>query len=88
MIITNKNSHNCRRPSGDRKYLQLTSNLIVGCVRQHLKKNLSLIVQQINMIIEIKYLDVAPTYNKLWRGRERAIEQLFGTWEGSYTLLP
>jgi hypothetical protein len=79
MIITNKNSHNCRRPSGDRKHLQLTSNLIVGCVRQHLKKKLSLIVQQINMIIEMKYLDVAPTYNKLWRGRERAIEQLFGT---------
>jgi hypothetical protein len=41
MIITNKNSHNCRRPSGDRKHLQLTSNLIVGCVRQHLKKTLS-----------------------------------------------
>jgi hypothetical protein len=33
------------------------------------------------MIIEIKYLGVAPTYSKLWRGRERAIEQLFGTWE-------
>jgi hypothetical protein len=27
-IITNKNPHNCRRPSGDRKHLQLTSNLI------------------------------------------------------------
>jgi hypothetical protein len=39
------------------------------------------------MIIETKYPDVAPTYGKLWRGRERAIEQLFGTWEESYTLL-
>jgi hypothetical protein len=52
------------------------------------KKDLSLTVQQINMIIETKYSGVAPTYSKLWRGRERAIEQLFGTWEGSYTLLP
>jgi hypothetical protein len=43
------------------------------------KKDLSLIVQQISMIIEIKYLGVTPTYGKLWRGRERAIEQLFGT---------
>jgi hypothetical protein len=41
-IIINKNSHNCRRPLGDRKHLQLTSNLIAGCVRQHLKKDLSL----------------------------------------------
>jgi hypothetical protein len=78
-IITNKNTYNCRRPPGDWKHLQLTSNLIVGCVRQYLKKYLSLTVQQINMIIEIKYHGVAPTYNKLWRGRKRIIEQLFGT---------
>jgi hypothetical protein len=45
------------------------------------KKNPSLTVQQINMIIEIKYPHVTPTYSKLWRGRERAIEQLFCTWE-------
>jgi hypothetical protein len=80
-IITNKNPHNCRRLPGDRKHLQLTSNLIVGCVRQHLKNDLSLTVQQNSMIIETKYPGVAPTYGKLWRGRERAIEQLFGTWE-------
>jgi hypothetical protein len=40
------------------------------------------------MIIETKYPGVAPTYGKLWRGRERTIEKLFGTWEGEYTLLP
>jgi hypothetical protein len=78
-IITYKKPNNCRRPLGDRKHLQLTSNLIAGCVRQHLKNDLSLTVQQISVIIEIKYPDVAPTYGKLWRGRERAIEQLFGT---------
>jgi hypothetical protein len=32
-IITNKNSHNRRRPPGDRKYVQLTFNLTVSCVR-------------------------------------------------------
>jgi hypothetical protein len=67
-IITNKNPHNCRRPPGDRKHLQLISSLIAGCVRQHLKNDLSLTVQQISMIIETKYLGVAPTYGKLWRG--------------------
>jgi hypothetical protein len=87
-IITNKNPHNYRRPLGDRKHSQLTSNLIAGCARQYLKKDLSLRVQQIIMIIEIKYLGVTPTYGKLWRGRERAIEQLFSTYERSYTLLP
>jgi hypothetical protein len=68
-IITNKIPHNCRRPPGNRKHLQLTSNLIAGCVQQHLKKDLSLTVQQISMIIEIKYPGVAPTYGKLWHGR-------------------
>jgi hypothetical protein len=37
-IITNKKPHNYRRPPGDRKHLQLTSNLIARCVHQHLKK--------------------------------------------------
>jgi hypothetical protein len=40
------------------------------------------------MLIEMRYFGVAPTYSKLWRGREKVIEQLFDTWEGSYTLLP
>jgi glycerophosphoryl diester phosphodiesterase len=39
-----------------------------------LKKYLSLTVQQISMIIEIKYPGVAPAYGKLWRDRERTIE--------------
>jgi hypothetical protein len=34
-IITNKNAYNFRRPLGDRKHSQLTSNLIAGCVRQN-----------------------------------------------------
>jgi hypothetical protein len=33
------------------------------------------------MIIEIKYPGVAPMYGKLWYDRERAIEQLFDTYE-------
>jgi hypothetical protein len=64
-IITNKKLHNYRRPPEDRKHLQLTSNLITGCVRQHLKKNFSLTVQQISMIIETKYPSMAQTYGKL-----------------------
>jgi hypothetical protein len=53
------------------------------------KKKRSLSNSAINQYdyIEMKYPDVEPTYSKLWRGRERVIEQLFGTWEGSYTLL-
>jgi len=57
MIIINKNPHNYRRSSGDRKHLQLTSNLITGCVRQYLKKDLYLTVQQINMFMKMKYPD-------------------------------
>ncbi|KAJ3699397.1 hypothetical protein LUZ61_003102 [Rhynchospora tenuis] len=39
-------------------------------------------------MLELKYPNVKPTYNKLWRGREKAIEQLFGSWEGAYNKLP
>jgi hypothetical protein len=34
-----------------------------------------------------KIFQCGTNIGKLWRGRERAIEQLFGTWEGSNTLL-
>jgi hypothetical protein len=39
-----KNPHNYRRQPGNRKHLQLTSNLFAGHVRQHLKKDLSITV--------------------------------------------
>ena len=42
----------------------------------------------IRQLVRQRYRNVKPRYNKLWRGRELAIAQLFGTWEGSYALLP
>jgi hypothetical protein len=34
------------------------------------------------------YPDVNPAYNKLWCAREITISYLFGSWSGSYALLP
>jgi hypothetical protein len=56
----------------DRKETANTYNLHPIC--GNISSNLSLTVQQNNMLIEMKYHGIAPTYNKLWRGRERAIE--------------
>ena len=41
----------------------------------------------VRLLVRQRYRNVKPHYNKLCRGRELAIAQLFGTWEGSYALL-
>ena len=35
-----------------------------------------------------QYKMIQPSYNKIWRGRELAIADLFGSWEKAYELLP
>ncbi|KAJ1702202.1 hypothetical protein LUZ63_001981 [Rhynchospora breviuscula] len=52
------------------------------------KRDLGISIDDVKSILEKEYPNVKPTYNKLWRGREKAIEQLFGSWEGSYNKLP
>ena len=44
-------------------------------------------INHIRDIVMMKYDKVTPKYNKLWRGRELAIANLFGSWENSYNLL-
>jgi hypothetical protein len=39
-------------------------------------------------LVKQKFSIVQPSYNKLWRGRELAIADLFGSWERSYEMLP
>jgi hypothetical protein len=65
----------------------LTSAVIADVIRDDLKENLELSIMNIRQLVRQRYKNVKPHYNKLWRGRELAIAQLFGSWEGSYALL-
>ncbi|KAJ3684598.1 hypothetical protein LUZ61_013762 [Rhynchospora tenuis] len=87
-ISTNPKDHTCYRPPGVFGHVKLTISLIAENVRDELKKNLSKTVDDIGGLIRARYPRIQPTYNKCWRGRERALEQLFGSWEGSYDKLP
>ena len=44
-------------------------------------------INHIADVVKMRYRMVTPKYNKLWRGRELAIARMFGSWEGSYSLL-
>ncbi|KAJ1699915.1 hypothetical protein LUZ63_008427 [Rhynchospora breviuscula] len=73
---------------GDFTHDNLTAAVIANSIRNAVKRDLGISIDDVKSILEKEYPNVKPTYNKLWRGREKAIEQLFGSWEGSYNKLP
>ncbi|KAJ3696672.1 hypothetical protein LUZ61_000377 [Rhynchospora tenuis] len=87
-ISTNPHDHICRRPYNERRHDNLTAELIAEHVREELRKDLGLKISQVGGLIRARYTRIEPTYNKAWRVRERALEQLFGSWEGAYNKLP
>ncbi|KAJ3678781.1 hypothetical protein LUZ61_021322 [Rhynchospora tenuis] len=87
-ISTNPHDHICTRPYNERRHDNLTAELIAEHVREELRKDLGLKISQVGGLIRARYTRIEPTYNKAWRGRERALEQLFGSWEGAYNKLP
>jgi hypothetical protein len=47
-----------------------------------------MIVKEARELVKQKFPTVQPSYNKLYRGRELTIADLFGSWERSYEMLP
>jgi hypothetical protein len=45
-------------------------------------------IKGIHTILRAKFSSVTPSYAKIWRGREEAVTQIFGSLEGSYGILP
>jgi MULE transposase domain len=66
----------------------MTSRMIVDIVKNRLRDNFEIIVKEARGLVRQKFPTVQPSYNKLWRGRELAIADLFGSWERSYEMLP
>ncbi|XP_040377304.1 uncharacterized protein LOC107303549 [Oryza brachyantha] len=86
-IQTCQYPHTCRAPADRFDHAQLTATIIADVIRDDLKENLELSIMSIRQLVRQRYKTVKPHYNKLWRGRELAIAQLFGSWEESYGLV-
>jgi hypothetical protein len=52
------------------------------------EKDISLLIKHVRGLIRKFYSGVNSKYNKLWRDREIIISYMFGSWSGSYALLP
>jgi hypothetical protein len=66
----------------------MTFKMIADIIKNRLRDNLEMTVKEVRGLIKQKFPTVQPSYNKLWRGRELAIADLFGSWEMSYEMLP
>jgi MULE transposase domain len=66
---------------------QMTSRMIADIVKNRLRDNLEMTVKEAMGLVRQKFSTVQPSYNKLWRGRELTIADLFGSWERSYEIL-
>jgi hypothetical protein len=59
----------------------MTSRMIADIVKNRLRDNLKMTVKETRGLVKQKFPTVQPSYNKLWRGRELAITDLFDSWE-------
>jgi hypothetical protein len=65
----------------------MTSRMIADIIKNRLRDNLKTKVKEARVLVKQKFPTVQPSYNKLWRGRELAIADIFGSWERSYEIL-
>jgi hypothetical protein len=52
------------------------------------EKDNGMSIKQVRALIRKVFPGVHPKYNKLWRAKEIAIGYIYGSWSGSYELLP
>ena len=88
MICTNPLEHCCYGSATQRDHNQMTARVIADIIKLGLRENLEMSVKEVRNLVRNQFPTVEPSYNKLWRGREVAIADLFGSWEKSYELLP
>jgi hypothetical protein len=65
----------------------MTSRMIADIIKNRLRDNLKTKVKEARVLVKQKFPTVQPSYNKLWRGRELAIADIFDSWERSYEIL-
>jgi hypothetical protein len=87
-IRTNPLEHSYFGSATRADHSQMTSRMIADILKNQLKENLEMIVKETRGLVKQKFPTVQPSYNKLWRGRELAIADIFGSWEMLYEMLP
>jgi serine/threonine-protein kinase RIO1 len=65
----------------------MTFRMIAGIVKNQLRENLEMTVKEVRGLFKQKFHTVQSSYNKLWRGRELTIVDLFDNWEMSHKML-
>jgi len=86
-IRTISGPHTCHADASRTDHAQLTAKMVADVIREDIRENVALTIKSVKGLVRKKYKGIIPKYNKLWRGRELAIAQLFGSWEKSYDLL-
>jgi hypothetical protein len=79
--------HGCKVPAQRADHCQLTAEMVALAIDETMRRDITVSINHIRDVIKATYKNVTPKYNKLWRGRELAIANLFGSWENSYNLL-
>jgi hypothetical protein len=86
-IRTNSLEHSYFDGATRADHSQMSSRMIADIVKNRLRHNLEMTVKEARGLVKQKFPIVQPNYNKLWRGRELTIADLFGSWELSYEML-
>lgn len=87
-IRTNPYPHTCIQSITRVDHAQLTAKIIAGAIKKEMNEDTTMTIKNVRHLVKAKFPGADPSYAKLWRGRELAIAKIFGTWEGSYALLP
>jgi hypothetical protein len=57
----------------------MTFRMITYIVKNWLRENLEMTVKETRGLVKQKFLTIQLSYNKLWRGRELTITDIFGS---------
>ena len=79
--------HGCKVPATRADHCQLTAEMVAIAIDETMRRDVCASINHIRDVVKATYKNVTPKYNKIWRGRELAIANLFGSWEKSYNLL-
>jgi hypothetical protein len=80
--------HICRVTTARVYHAQLTAKMITDIIREDVEKDQTITIKQVHGLIRNVYPGVNPKYNKLWHDKEIVVSYVFGSWSGSYALLP
>jgi hypothetical protein len=62
--------------------------MIAGVIKRDLAEDMNSTIKVIRAILRAFFLNVTPSYSKVWHCWEEVVAQIFGCWEGSYGILP